>query len=220
MAINDQVKAKILAAVSQLDHSNDDHWADSLPRTSIVQRIAKDQTITKAQILEAAPGFARQVGDAMGDPPEGFGLGGPQVDKAELIAAPVVDKEKPIKQKPTLAECEANIAAAKSDIDAAMRQQKASREAEGAARRKLDQAVAKMAREYPPMSHAELVQGHLKHANAEREARVVQQRGPSPLDFSMSMGGKRPRDASGSRGQRGFVLPDGRQVFGQPRRVG
>lgn len=210
---------KIQAALSQLDHSNNDHWTpDGSPRTSVVQRIVNDHTITKAQIAAASPGFVRQVGDAMGDPPEETGRGGPKdVDGGTTLAAPPAN---PNKEKPSLDYLQGAINAAKAAIDASMRKEADARDEQGAARRALDKAVADLQRHYPPITRAELVQAHLKNAAAEREANVIQSRGsPSPIDFSMKMGGKRPRDASGSRGQRGYTMPDGRQVFGAPRRA-
>jgi hypothetical protein len=50
---------KVLDALAQLDHDNDDHWLpDGTPKTGVVQRIANDQTI-KRRDIEAA-GIVRE----------------------------------------------------------------------------------------------------------------------------------------------------------------
>jgi hypothetical protein len=51
---------KILDALAQLDHDNDDHWLpDGHPKLGVVQKLAKDQTIKHRDIEEAEPGFIR-----------------------------------------------------------------------------------------------------------------------------------------------------------------
>jgi len=51
---------KIVAALEQLDPKNDNHWtADLLPRLEAVKLLASDQSVTRAMIEEAMPGFTR-----------------------------------------------------------------------------------------------------------------------------------------------------------------
>lgn len=52
----------ILKALYALDVTNDNHWTDTgLPRVESVRFNAADQTLTRDQITEAAPGFTRQT---------------------------------------------------------------------------------------------------------------------------------------------------------------
>lgn len=49
-------------ALSQLDPSNDDHWTgDGAPRVDVVQKLTGLSSLTRAQIVEAAPKFTRDV---------------------------------------------------------------------------------------------------------------------------------------------------------------
>lgn len=51
---------KILAALALLDPKNDNHWTvDNLPRLEAVRLLASDQSLTRAAIEEARPGFLR-----------------------------------------------------------------------------------------------------------------------------------------------------------------
>lgn len=51
---------KVLAALAQLDPSDDSHWnTDGLPNTGTVQKLANDQTIKRSDIQAARPGFDR-----------------------------------------------------------------------------------------------------------------------------------------------------------------
>lgn len=75
-------KETIITALSQLDHSNNDHWVDDgLPRTSVVQKLANDPTIRRQDINEAAPGFARKNSD----PEEGLGTGAAPVEANAVV---------------------------------------------------------------------------------------------------------------------------------------
>jgi hypothetical protein len=50
----------ILAALAAMNHDDDSQWLDDgTPKTSAVQRLADDQTITRRDIEAAAPGFRR-----------------------------------------------------------------------------------------------------------------------------------------------------------------
>lgn len=60
-------KDKLAEFLLKLDSQNDQHWTDDgLPRVNVVQELANDTSITRAQINDAAPGYARKV---QGDEP-------------------------------------------------------------------------------------------------------------------------------------------------------
>lgn len=62
------MKEKILEALKQLDPLNDDHWtSDGAPRMDAVESIVGDKSITRKDIIDAAPGFNR---DKAGQPEE------------------------------------------------------------------------------------------------------------------------------------------------------
>lgn len=51
---------KIIAALKQLDTGNDNHWTtDGLPRLETVKFNAGDQSLTRDQVSQAAPGYTR-----------------------------------------------------------------------------------------------------------------------------------------------------------------
>lgn len=59
-------KQAIAEALQSLDHKNDTIWTDDgAPLVSEIQRITNDKTITRAQINEALPGFARKASDSV-----------------------------------------------------------------------------------------------------------------------------------------------------------
>jgi len=61
-------KQAIAEALQSLDHTNDAHWTDDgSPLVSEIQRLANDKTITRAQINEALPGFARKTEDTVAE---------------------------------------------------------------------------------------------------------------------------------------------------------
>lgn len=54
------MSAKLLEALSKLDIENDNHWtADGNPRLDTIKFLAGDQTITREQVVAAAPAFSR-----------------------------------------------------------------------------------------------------------------------------------------------------------------
>lgn len=59
------MKEKILEALSQLDPLNDDHWtSDGAPRMDAVEHIVGDRSITRKDIVNAAPDFNREKASA------------------------------------------------------------------------------------------------------------------------------------------------------------
>lgn len=57
-------KTTITEALAQLDHTNDEHWtADGQPRIDVVKAIV-GHTVTRQEIVDAAPDFSRAVAEA------------------------------------------------------------------------------------------------------------------------------------------------------------
>lgn len=95
----------IVEALSRLDPENDEHWTnDGMPRVEVVQGLAGDASIMRADINNASPGFDREV--ARNPAP---------------ISEPVVDE--PVEEKPVTSRYEvvsaeiAELQAAKRVID-------------------------------------------------------------------------------------------------------
>jgi hypothetical protein len=69
--LDEQKADKIRKAIALLDADNDDHWKDDhTPRTGVVQRIAKDTTITREEILEICPWGFRADAPRLGPEPD------------------------------------------------------------------------------------------------------------------------------------------------------
>lgn len=61
-------KEAIKEILQSLDHANDALWTDDgSPLVAEVQRLGNDLTITRAQINEAFPGFARKTSDSVAE---------------------------------------------------------------------------------------------------------------------------------------------------------
>lgn len=61
-------KEAIKEILQSLDHANDALWTDDgAPLVAEVQRLGNDLTITRAQINEAFPGFARKTSDSVAE---------------------------------------------------------------------------------------------------------------------------------------------------------
>lgn len=59
-------KEAIKEILDSLDHTNDALWTDDgSPMVAEIQRLANDKTITRAQINEASPGFARKTKESI-----------------------------------------------------------------------------------------------------------------------------------------------------------
>ena len=75
------MKDKILEALSQLDPLNDDHWTtDGAPRMDAIEAIVGDKSITRKDIVNAAPDFNREKAS---QPPEDDEQSGDQGEAQE-----------------------------------------------------------------------------------------------------------------------------------------
>jgi len=233
---NEQMTEKLRAALSQLDHGNDDHWtADGSPRTSVVQKIAADQTITRTHINEAAPGFARNAKLASAtDPVENVG----EDNKPSKFTPVITDDEmgqidtsgkgegEPLSEAEVEAVLKKRVKAAEDAINAAILKRKDANNEEIAARKAYEKACFDLQHAFPPKTQADNIKDFLADQHRQRQiaAGLVPGRASaSQLDLAMTRGNSRgwtrPRDASGTGGRRGIILPDGRQVLGGARRA-
>lgn len=231
--MNDQLREKITAALTQLDHTNDDHWTeDGSPRTSVVQKIAADQTIKRTDINEAAPGFARKVGDAMGDPAEGLGNAPPAAsqaatsDETGLIDTSGQGHGEPLSEDEVRQILIVKVKDAEQAINAALTKQKQGHQEEIAARRALEAAKVDLGRRFPPKTQAENIKDFLRSEHQKRIDMANARMGVMPAQIDMAMqrgnsrGWTRPHDTSHTGGRRAVTLASGQTVMGGNRRVG
>src|ERR1035437_2484072 len=88
-------KEEIKKILEGLDQKNDALWTDDgSPLVSEIQRLADDKTITRSQITEALPGFARKSKVSLDKPDEpGIFDDEPVVEAKNTHVAPVSDED-------------------------------------------------------------------------------------------------------------------------------
>ena len=205
---------KILAALAQLDPSDNSHWtSDGLPNTGTVQRIANDQTIKRTDIQSTRPGFDREAAQAAKDAalaPADFEEAptpAPVVAKALAPVAPQGDTV-----TVTDEQLHAMLAAVVHDAEAMVTKGRAMEKAGGEMTtnglKSLSQARVNFHKYFPPATQAENTRAYLEASNAERMARVVAGRSSSQLDAA-----KRGSAARGWNGQAQSRGPGGARAF-------
>src|SRR6266704_2800443 len=86
-------KAAIAEALQSLDHTDDNLWTDDgSPLVSEIQRLTNDKTITRAQINDAIPGFARKTKDSVAED-EQPGDSGTDFEPEVIVASPLTTAE-------------------------------------------------------------------------------------------------------------------------------
>lgn len=199
MATADAIKQ----ALSQLDHTNDEHWTDDgLPRTSTVQKLANDPEIRRPDIQAVAPTFMRKTGDAQPAPVVETARDLEDAPATADVTAP--DDLKAAARK-RVSDAEVAVAAARNGIDTA-------RKVERAATKELDNARLDLAREFPPLSEAENLKQHIQH-ETEMRAQRVRAIGPQQIvgkdNIDIAMNARQP-----SRGRRSEYARPNRAPMG------
>lgn len=185
MSLDQTQKDKIVSALAQLDHSNSQHWTDDgLPRTGVVQKFAGDTSISRTDINDAAPGFARQAVDAEQtvadtesttvEQARGEGVGGAPAKPIEPIA--------PVGQAPddggtVLAfEDEERAKYRRAVVDAETAYEQSLRDLETArktvltAKANIEKSTKAEAERFPPLTAGQNIQNFLHTSHAERVA--------------------------------------------------
>jgi hypothetical protein len=194
---------KVLDALAKLDPANDSHWTnDGLPKTSVVQQIAKDTTIQRPDIQNARPGFDREAAKALAqtDPlAENF-----EGDPAQTEAPkPVVSQELPGDNKAVPVEAETveisdeqlvalldkRIKTAEDKITNGRQQEADAQLMQNQGHDELRAARRDKNKYFPPITQSENVKSYIEASNAERAERVRQQGAASHLDALRRPGG-------------------------------
>lgn len=174
-------KAAIAEALQTLDHTKDDLWTDDgSPLVSEIQRLCNDPKITRAQINEALPGFARKGTDSVTepvddetDPPEAKVTVTEPTAKNTTIVAPPEDEilsdaddyeRLRLIAKGRVTDAEIAVTEAKAKISDA---QLGLRAAEG----RLTRALTLYSARYPAISVAANIKQHL-----ERQQEILRER--------------------------------------------
>lgn len=105
-------------ALNALDPKNDAHWtSDGSPRMDVLQELTGDAALTRKQVKEAAPAFARDTAGAA--PPDDPGLS-PETEQGATASPPTEDDETPAQGDPDEDEQdEAALALAEDEADLA-----------------------------------------------------------------------------------------------------
>lgn len=216
---------KIDAALKQLDPANNDHWTDDgLPKTAVVQKIAKDMTITRSDIQAARPGFDRDLAKAslpqqmadFEDPalapaptpaPEPLVQGDNPASNGEEMVE-ISDEQLQALLEKRVADGEKLIEDGRSMVARGLKMQEDGQKALMMARRDKNKY-------FPPITPAQNIQSYLEASNAERAARVAHMRGASQLDRARGGGNSRGWGRGHARGafsrqeaaRMGFIVP-------------
>jgi hypothetical protein len=171
-------KQAIAEALQSLDHSNDAHWTDDgAPLVSEIQRLTNDKTITRAQINDALPGFARKSADSitedeqdLGDETSGVGnetggvVASSEVQEGDDFDGIEEDAERLRKiAYQRVVDAQKGIDDAKNAVSEAQR-------AVVAAEQRHTRALQLYSSKYPPLTAAENIKQHLaRQAEIQRE---------------------------------------------------
>lgn len=213
-------KEAIAEALQTFDHKNSALWTDDgSPLVSEVQRLTNDKTITRAQINEALPGFARKTDDSVSEevqPDDEAEIAAStetiiqpapeaQVDSDDLLGLSSEqehDRLRALAYK-RVQEAEQAIADAKQKAAEAQR-------AIITAEQRHTRALQLFSAKYPPLTAAENIKQHLRRqAEVQREriegARFVPNAAQNPVDATM-MDRKRSNGRNGIK-QAATFLP-------------
>jgi hypothetical protein len=185
-------KEAIFDIVSKLDITDDNVWTeDGEPALDIVQKLANDESITRQQINEAAPGFVRHVGEKRPAVNAKAARTASRVDaqakEDAIVNRDYTDDEirKILNRRVDDAQ-EALIAAQKAQSDAT---QEVAR-----AQKRLERANADRKREFPPVTEAANIKAHLEAQGREAQKRAgidPDRATKSPIDEVMSRNTRR-----------------------------
>lgn len=200
-------KEAIAEVLNSLDHTNDAIWTDDgSPLVSEVQRLANDKTITRAQINDALPGFARKIADATANEDEPATGGEPELAPKSTVntapGAPFDDRMEPevngagepLSEDQVRAILTRRIRDAEQALTDARMRTSESRQEERKCEQRLARAHADHQRHYPAITAAENIKQHLESQQRQLRERVTgvgSGGGISQVDQAMQRSNKR-----------------------------
>jgi hypothetical protein len=201
-------KAAIAEILKGFDPKNDKLWTDDgSPLVSEVQRLANDKNITRAQINEALPGFARAAypaGDETGVAPAVDGgtvlknttiQGDADDDGFDPQAEPEVNGPgEPLTESEVRAVLTRRVRDAEGALQDARRQLSEAQQHMFAMEKRLTRAMIDHQRRFPPITAAANIKAHLeRQTELRREAAGLDPKtgGKSQVDLSMERSNRR-----------------------------
>lgn len=182
-------KEVIAEALKTIDPTNDALWTeDGAPLIAEVQRITGDDTVTREQINDALPGFARTVKNAADDLSDETTPGAtqPAAKSPTVVSDLTVGDTRNILDRRIIA---ANLALDEARRDLYAAQQKVTQ-----CEQRLQRAHQDHQRKFPPVTASDAIKAHIEAGQRRRtEAALAAERpqGPSQIDIAMGRSGKR-----------------------------
>ena len=219
-------KEAIAEALQSLDHANNTLWTDDgAPLVAEVARICNDKTITRAQINDALPGFARKTQesnveevqpddepedveadelDEFNEPKDDINASPPAAD-TELSPEEEYQRLRAIAMR-RVDDAQEAVTAAKNKVAAAVREV-------AAAENRHTRALQLFSQKYPPLTTAENIQQHLRRQQEILRERVTGSRfepnvAQNPVDATL-MDRKRDNGRNNNKGARFLPLSTG-----------
>lgn len=215
-------KEAIKEILDGLDHTNDALWTDDgSPLVTEIQRLANDRTVTRAQINEASPGFARKTSDSITEEVQPEDEADVEAAVSEIIAAapasevqagagdePLSPEDEHLRLRALaqrrVADAEAAVTAAKDAVSDANR-------AVAQAEARHTRALQLFASKYPPLTAAEAIKVHLRSQQENLRERMTGSRfepnvAQNPVDATM-MDRKRNNGRNGQSQKATSFLP-------------
>lgn len=180
-------KETIAEVLKALDHSDDTLWtSDGNPLVEVVQKLVGDDKVTRAQINDALPGYARMTAEQLAHAAEVAKLGLPVTpDAADDDSLMDTDETRSVLQNRVRRADEALTEARRAASEAV---QEVTR-----AEKRLARAHADQRKYFPPITAATAIKQHLESQQKLRHEAVMGEGtyGMSQLDQSMQRSNKR-----------------------------
>jgi len=221
MALDQSQKDKIINALRQLDHSNEDHWSeDGMPRVSVIQKLTNDPSVRRIDVNEVAPGFVRQVPTETGvisaaDEPIVKDGGDIVTDSAVIVTdGPVPDR----------AALQAKVDGLETEHQQNLRDAQDLQRKDQNTLKALVTARQDLASKFPRVTHSQMVQDYLRSEHQKRMDAAAGQRarqnGDMPADIGRGSGKRVGSDRPYAMGPNGkLVRPMSRLEMARQRGV-
>lgn len=177
-------KAAIQEILAKLDLADDTNWTDDgSPSLSVIQKLANDPSITRAQISDANPGFIRV---SAAEAAKTYGETGGAAPKASKAVAPAADDE-PLSEERMREILTRRVTDAELHLTAAQARVSEAQAEVVQCQKRLERAHQDHNRRFPRITAAANIKAHLASQIRQAEERA----GVSALD-SRIMNRKRP----------------------------
>jgi hypothetical protein len=191
---NTTIQTALQDILSKLDITDDLNWTeDGEPALDIVRKLANDETISRQQVNEAAPGFIRLVGEPKAGGPDGVKMQGSK--DAAVPAQTAINTDGKYSKDEMRTILDRRVRDAEANLHAAQRALSEAQQEVGRCESRLTRAHRDHNAQFPAVTPAQAVKDHL--AAQVRQARVRAGLSPdapvalSPIDEVMSRSNRR-----------------------------